>query len=93
MRRGQHLCSVPRCENFCPKQYPFCAPCWRKVSREERAEVVAELARCGGDPSALRFVIAAAAESVRVLSGSETGAVPGWWFWEVAYHAAGAPEL
>jgi hypothetical protein len=93
MRRGQHLCSVPSCENFCPKQYPLCAPCWRKVPREERAEVVKELARCGGDPGSLRFAIAAATESVRVLAGSKTRTAPGWWFWEMAYLEAGAPEL
>lgn len=91
MRREQHLCSVPGCRNLCPRQYPFCASCWRKVPRGERAEVVEELAKCVGDeyPSALRVVLAAAAESVRAV----TAPGPGYWFWELAYHDAGRPEL
>jgi hypothetical protein len=91
MRREPHLCSVPGCRNFCLKQFPFCAPCWRKVPRGERAEVVEELANCTGDEytSALRLVVTAATRSVRAV----TAPGPGCWFWEMAYHDAGRPEL
>jgi hypothetical protein len=89
MKRSEHKCQVPECENACPREYPFCASCWRQVPRELRAPVRKELAKRSTpdlDRSALYYAVSAAVASVRVGQVSEPN-------WERAWVAAGLPEL
>lgn len=92
MKRSEHKCAVPTCENPCPREYPFCATCWRKVPAEQRVRVREELAKRGTpdmDRSGIYYAVTAAAASA--------GDVPQWTpetlSWERAWRAAGSPEL
>jgi hypothetical protein len=89
MKRSEHACAVESCGNACPRAYPFCADCWRRVPKELRAPVRKELATRSTtdlDRSALYAAVRAAAASVK-----ETAAGPAAQFWEVVYHDAGSP--
>lgn len=92
MKRSEHRCCVPGCENACPRAYPFCASCWRKVPKELRAPVREELAKRTTpalDRSALYYAVSAATASVQ----DSLPLQPGVSSWERAYKAAGSPEL
>jgi hypothetical protein len=83
VKRSEHICATPDCGNTCPREYPFCASCWRRVPKELRAEVRAGLSKRGTsdlDASELYFAVAGAAASVR-----EVEAVGN--FWERAQEA------
>jgi hypothetical protein len=89
VKRSEHPCCVPGCENVCPREYPFCYSCWLDVPKELRAAVRKELARRTNpdlDDSALYFAVSAAKASVAESIDEDHT-------WEKAYKAAGSPEL
>ena len=89
MKRSEHICITLGCEHSCPREYPFCASCWRRVPADERKAVRDELAKRGTsdiDRAALYYAVSRAAASV-----CESDAIDS--VWERAYKRAGQPEL
>jgi hypothetical protein len=91
MKKSEHNCSTPGCENVCNREYPFCATCWRQVPAELRKPVRQELAKRGTpdlDRSALYYAVTSAAASVQEPQTTTASSS-----WERAWNAAGAPPL
>lgn len=91
MKKGEHGCGVAGCKNVCPRKYPLCASCWRRVPKDVQREVRAELAKratSNGDDSELYRAVSIAAASVSNITTSAGAAM-----WERAYIAAGSPPV
>lgn len=91
MKRAAHRCRVPDCGEVCPRRYPFCLYCWRRVEPELREAVRAELAKPAhrSDPAALREAIEKAADSIWRYAPMGRAASR----WERLYRRAGFPPL
>lgn len=89
MKRNEHNCCVPTCENICPRAYPFCATCWRQVPKDLRADVLREIGKRATpdlDRSALFYAVSVASASVEEKTSNDDS-------WERVWAAAGSPEL
>lgn len=92
MKKSEHKCATPTCDNPCPREYPFCATCWRRVPKEQRARVREELDKRGTpdmNRSGIYYAVAEAAAS----AAESPQWTPATLQWERAWRAAGSPEL